>query len=71
MSATSNPATVPTPTTSSSHTDLLEELKKQLAAPLFTAISDQFGHFQNTVVAYENKLQYAELKIRVLEERLR
>ncbi len=71
MSETSKPATVPTPTTSSSHTDLLEELKKQLAAPLFTAISDQFGHFQSTVVAYENKLQYAELKIRVLEERLR
>jgi transposase len=35
-----------------------------LATPLFTAI-------QNSVVTYENRLQYAELKIQVLEERLR
>jgi transposase len=34
-------------------------------------VSDQFSHLQNTVLSYQNKLQYAELKIRVLEERLR
>jgi len=34
-------------------------------------VSDQFSHLQNSVVSYQNKLQYAELKIRVLEERLR
>ncbi len=34
-------------------------------------MSDQFSHLQNTVLPYQNKLQYAELKIRVLEERVR
>lgn len=34
-------------------------------------MSDQFSHLQNTVVSYQNQLQYAELKIQVLEERLR
>jgi transposase len=55
----------------SNPTDLLEELKKQLAGPLLTAISDQFSSFQKTVTSYQNQLEYAELKIRVLEERLR
>ena len=70
MSATSNPSKLSTPPTSS-ELDLIEQLKSQLAAPLFTAISDQVSTLQNTVIAYQNKLQYAELKIRVLEERLR
>jgi len=34
-------------------------------------VSDQFSNLQNTVISYQNKLQYAELKILVLEERLR
>ncbi|MGA9258280.1 MAG: hypothetical protein WBV98_16880, partial [Candidatus Sulfotelmatobacter sp.] len=51
--------------------ELIEQLKQQLAGPLFAAVSDQFNNFQNTVLSYQNKLQYAELKIRVLEERLR
>jgi transposase len=55
----------------SSELDLIEQLKQQLAGPLFAAVSDQFSHLQNTVVSYQNKLQYAELKIQVLEERLR
>src|SRR5260370_31487498 len=55
----------------SSERELIEKLKEQLAGPLFAAVSDQFSHFQNTVLSYQNKLQYAELKIRVLEERLR
>lgn len=55
---------VSTPSRTSSHTDLLEELKKQLAAPLFTAVSSKLD-------SYQNRLQYAELKIQVLEERLR
>jgi transposase len=55
----------------SSELELIEQLKRQLAGPLFTAVSDQFSHLQNTVLSYQNKLQYAELKIRVLEERLR
>jgi transposase len=43
---------------------LIEQLKQQLAAPLFTAVSIKLE-------SYQNRLQYAELKIRVLEERLR
>jgi hypothetical protein len=58
-------------TSSKSSEELIEQLKQQLAGPLFAAVSDQFSHLQNSVVAYQNKLQYAELKIRVLEERLR
>ena len=48
----------------SSTANLLEQLKSQLPAPWFKAVSDQLGDFQN-------KLHYAELKIQVLEERLR
>ena len=70
MSATSNPSAASTPSTSSA-LDLIEQLKSQLAGPLFTAISDQVSTLQNAVTSYQNKLQYAELKIRVLEERLR
>jgi transposase len=55
----------------SSELELIEQLKRQLAGPLFAAVSAQFSNFQNTVLSYQNKLQYAELKIRVLEERLR
>ena len=55
----------------SSELELIEQLKQQLAGPLFAAVSDQFSNFQNTVLSYQNKLQYAELKIQELEERLR
>jgi transposase len=34
-------------------------------------VFNQFSNLQNTVVSYQNRLQYAELKIRLLEERLR
>ena len=49
---------------SSSELELIEQLKQQLAAPLFTAVSSQWE-------SYQNRLHYAELKIQVLEERLR
>jgi transposase len=55
----------------SSELELIEQLRQHLTVPLFAVVSDQFSHFQNTVLSYQNKLQYAELKIRVLEERLR
>src|ERR1035438_8155374 len=71
VSATSQPATKSTAAATAGHADLLEELKKQLAGPLLTAISDQFSNFQKTVIAYQTQLEYAELKIQVLEERLR
>ena len=68
-----NPSRVSTAATALtfSELDLIEQLKRQLAGPLFTAVSNQFSNLQNTVISYQNKLQYAELKIRVLEERLR
>jgi transposase len=54
-----------------SEVELIERLRRELAGPLFTAVNDQLSNLQNTVLCYQNKLQYAELKIRVLEERLR
>lgn len=73
MSEPAHPSSGSRATTSStsSELELIEQLKQQLAGPLFAAVSDQFSHLQNTVLSYQNKLQYAELKIRVLEERLR
>ena len=73
MSEAAHPSSGSTAATSStsSELELIEQLKRQLAGPLFAAVSDQFSHLQNTVLSYQNKLQYAELKIRVLEERLR
>jgi transposase len=69
-----NEAPHPSPASTSatsSEIELIEQLKRQLAGPLFAAVSDKFSNLQNTVISYQNKLQYAELKIRVLEERLR
>jgi transposase len=73
VSEAAHPSSGSTAATSStsSRLELIEQLKRQLAGPLFAAVSDQFSHLQNTVLSYQNKLQYAELKIRVLEERLR
>jgi hypothetical protein len=51
---------------------VVEQLKSQLAklaAPGLKAVSDQLNQFQDSVLGYENKLHYAELKIQVLEER--
>jgi transposase len=50
--------------TTCSELELIEQLKRQLAGPLFAAVSSRLE-------SYQNRLQYAELKIRVLEERLR
>ncbi|HEX8811050.1 MAG TPA: IS66 family transposase zinc-finger binding domain-containing protein, partial [Terracidiphilus sp.] len=44
--------------------ELLEQLKSELPEPLFTAVTSKLN-------SYQNRLQYAELKIQVLEERLR
>ncbi len=61
--ANPNPWPVSTAATSS-ELELIEQLKRQLAGPVFAAVSDQFSHRQNTDISYQNKLQYAELKIR-------
>ncbi len=71
VSEAANPNPSPVSAATSSDLELIEQLKRQLAGPVFAAVSDQFSHLQNTVISYQNKLQYAELKIRVLEERLR
>ena len=73
MSEAAYPSSGSTAATSStsSELELIEQLKRQLAEPLFAAVSDQFSNLQNSVLSYQNKLQYAELKIRLLEERLR
>jgi transposase len=47
-----------------SEPEFIEQLKQQLAAPLFAAVSSKLE-------SYQSRLQHAELKIRVLEERLR
>ena len=47
--------------------ELLEQLKSELPEPLFVTVSEKFLALKT----YQNKLQYAELKIQVLEERLR
>ena len=66
MSEAPHPSPVFTAATSStsSELELIEQLKRQLAGPLFTAVSSRLEN-------YRNRLQYAELKIRLLEERLR
>jgi transposase len=69
-----NEAPYPSPASTaatSSELELIEQLQRQLAGPLWAAVSDQFSNLQNTVISYQNKLQYAELRIRVLEEQLR
>ncbi|MGB2676656.1 MAG: IS66 family transposase zinc-finger binding domain-containing protein [Candidatus Acidiferrum sp.] len=47
--------------------ELLEQLKSELPEPPFATVNEKFLALQT----YQNKLQYAELKIQVLEERLR
>jgi hypothetical protein len=65
VSAHSNPSSaLPPLAPTSSHVELLEQLKTQLAAPLFAMVSGKLN-------AYESNLQYARLQIQVLEDRLR
>ena len=65
MSVNIAPPATSTPTDgSSSRADLLEQLKAQLDPSLFAAVSGKFN-------SYEFQLQNAQLKLQVLEERLR
>jgi len=65
VSATLPPAATSTPTDgASSRADLLEQLKAHLEPSLFAAVSGKFN-------SYEYELQHAQLKVQVLEERLR
>jgi transposase len=65
VSANLDPSTTSSSTDgSSSRIDLLEQLKAQLDPSLFAAVSGKFN-------SYEFLLQNAQLKVQVLEERLR
>jgi transposase len=64
VSETPNPWSKSTASTTSLSAELLEQLKRQLAEPLFQAVSDHLSRFGS-------ELQYAQIKIQVLEERLR
>jgi transposase len=65
VSETSTSSTRSSPlAASSSHAELLEQLKTHLAAPLFAMVSDKLS-------SYESNLQNAELMIQALKERLR
>ena len=65
MSANSQPSPASTPTDgASSRTDLLEQLKAHLDPSLFAAVSGKLN-------SYEYELQNAQMKVQVLEERLR
>ena len=65
MSANSQPSPASTPIDgASSSTDLLEQLKAHLDPSLFAAVSGKLN-------SYEYALQNAQMKVQVLEERLR
>jgi transposase len=65
VSANSQPSPASTPTDgASSRTGLLEQLKAHLDPSLFAAVSGKFN-------SYEYELQNAQMKVQVLEERLR
>jgi transposase len=65
VSATLHPAATSTPTAAaSSHAELLEQLKAHLDSSLLAAVSGKFNSY-----AYE--LQHAQMKVQILEERLR
>src|ERR1022692_5059131 len=51
--------------------DLLEQLKAQLSESLFASVSGAIAGYEKQLDTKSNELQYARLKIQVLEERLR
>ena len=56
---------------SSLSSDLLEQLKAQLPESLFASVSGTFATYEKQLDTRSNELQYARLKIELLEERLR
>jgi transposase len=51
--------------------DLLEQLKAQLPESLFASVSGAIAGYERQLDTKSNELQYARLKIQLLEERLR
>lgn len=72
VSETSQAAAVSTPGDSSSlSSDLLEQLKAQLPESLFRTVSGAIAGYEKQLDTKSNELQYARLKIQLLEEKLR
>jgi transposase len=72
VSEASQPAATSTPGNSSSlSSDLLEQLKAQLPESLFATVSGTFATYEKQLDTKSNELQYARLKIQLLEEKLR
>jgi transposase len=72
VSETSQAAAMSTPGNSSSlSSDLLEQLKAQLPESLFRTVSGAIAGYEKQLDTKSNELQYARLKIQILEEKLR
>jgi transposase len=72
VSEAAQPAAMSTPSNSSFlSSDLLEQLKAQLPESLFATVSGTFATYEKQLDTKSNELQYARLKIQLLEERLR
>ena len=72
MSEAFQPAAASTPGNGSSlSSDLLEQLKAQLPESLFATVSSTFSTYEKQLDTKSSELQYARLKIRLLEEKLR
>ena len=72
VSEAAQPAAMSTPGNSSClSSDLLEQLKAQLPESLFATVSGAIAGYEKQLDTKSNELQYARLKIQVLEERLR
>ena len=72
VSEASQPAAVSTPDNNSSlSSDLLEQLKAQLPESLFATVRGTIAGYEKQLDTKSNELQYARLKIQLLEEKLR
>lgn len=72
MSEASQPGAVSTPGNSSClSSELLEQLKAQLPESLFRTVSGAIAGYEKQLDTKSNELQYARLRIQLLEEKLR
>jgi transposase len=69
-SGQSSAQSTPSPDTSR-HSDLLEQLKSQLPESLFATVSGAIAGYEKQLDTKSTELQYAKLKIQLLEEKLR
>ena len=72
VSEAAQPAAMSTPGNGSClSSDLLEQLKARLPESLFATVSGTFATYEKQLDTKSNELQYARLKIQLLEEKLR